>query len=387
MRLGILATYPPTRCGIGRYTSFLVKALRENYPSLRMVILTDQEVGYQSSPGLTVIPCFRAGSFVAREVEDRLRDLRLDLLHVQHHYGIFGFAEDFLNLLRLCPTVVTLHEVHTAEFPEKIALTYEVKDLQRNHYLLGSYASKVIVHSEAMKNALLEFGVEEDKIAVIPHGTLILPSLDRATALEAYDLPPEARVILSFGFVRGDKNEKLLIQAFPRILEEVPEAWLVMAGSVHPLSEKQDRLVADERREITRRFEIRNVRFIEEFIPDERLPLIFSLADLFISLYDQRYREISGALHLGIGAGVPCVVTRVPRYEEIERISPETTVEVGNEEELVRVIVRLLKDEGLRARVAQAIRSYREETSWERIASLHYQLYREVVASSKALCN
>ena len=122
MRCAFLSTYPPTRCGIGRYTSFLVNALLKNSPSLEIFILTDYEVNYNTTSGITTIPCFKAAQFVVDEVVNRLNDLKPDILHIQHHYGIFGFEDDFLNLLSRYATVVTMHEVHTEEFPEKIAL-------------------------------------------------------------------------------------------------------------------------------------------------------------------------------------------------------------------------------------------------------------------------
>ncbi|MCH7913936.1 MAG: hypothetical protein IH856_13015, partial [Deltaproteobacteria bacterium] len=74
-----------------------------------------------------------------------------------------------------------------------------------------------------------------------------------------------------------------------------------------------------------------------------------------------------------------CVVFRVPRYEEIEGISPETVVEVGNKQDLVRVIIRLLRNEELKKQVARSVRTYGEETSWDKIAILHHQVYREII--------
>jgi len=378
MRIGLLSTYPPTYCGIGRYASFLVDALLKNYPSLEVFILTDEEVGSKTTPQIKLIPCFKAGQFTPKKVKAKIKELGIELLHIQHHYGIFGFEEDFLNLLSAVPTVVTMHEVHTEEFPEKIALTYDIRNMQKNHKILGELARKIIVHSDAMKQSLINFGVMPEKISVIPHGTLLLPKIKREIALSTFGLPQEAKVILSFGFIRSDKNEGTLIEIFPEILKEVPDAWFVMAGSVHPLSREKDQVIAEGRRETVRKFDVKNIKFIEEFIPDDDLSLLFSMADLFVSIYDQRYREVSGALHLGIGAGIPCVVTDVPRYEEIKRITPETVVEVGNRKDLSRVIVMLLKDEKLRRRIAKSIKAYARKTSWEKISLLHYQVYSEI---------
>ncbi len=378
MRIGFLSTYPPTRCGIGRYTSFLVDALLRNYPFIEVCILTEEDLELKTTSRMKVIPCFKAGQFTPKKVIAKLKELKLDILHIQHHYGIFGLEEDFLNILSRVPVVVTMHEVHTEEFPEKIALTYDIRKMGRNHKILGELVRKIIVHSEMMKQSLIDFGVSAEKTTVIPHGTLLLPKIKREIALSTFSLPPEAKVILSFGFVREDKNERALIEVFHKITKEVPDAWLVTAGSVHPLTEEKDQMVVKERKEIVRRLDIKNIRFIEEFVPDDNLPTLFSMADLFVSLYDQRYREISGALHLGIGAGIPCIVTRVPRYEEIEKVTPETTVEVGNKRHLERVIVRLLKDEKLRRRIARSIKAYARETSWEKISLLHYQVYRGI---------
>jgi len=221
MRCAFLSTYPPTRCGIGRYAFFLVNALLNNYPSLETFILTDYEVNHNTTSGITTIPCFKAGHFVVDGVVNRLNDLKPDILHIQHHYGIFGFEDDFLNLLSSYATVVTMHEVHTEEFPEKIALSYDIGNLQRNHGILGKLAKRIIVHSETMKQALINFGVSVEKIVIIPHGTLFIPKIKREVALSTFGLPQDARVLLSFGFVRRDKNERILLEVFTEITKEM----------------------------------------------------------------------------------------------------------------------------------------------------------------------
>jgi glycosyltransferase involved in cell wall biosynthesis len=378
MRIGLLSTYPPNPCGIGRYTSFLTNALLKNYPSLEVFILKSYDEEPDVTLGVTPINCFEPGNFKNDEVIKSLDSLNLDLVHIQHHYGIFGFGDDLFELLSRYPVVITMHEVHTEEFPEKVSLFYRLEDLKKRHYLFGSLARRIIVHSEDMKRVLMGLGVQERKISVIPHGTLFIPRIKRENALSVLNLPSDAKIILSFGFIRKDKNEKLIMEAFPKILKEVPEAYLVMVGSVHPLSKEKDEEVVEERKDIISKYNLKNVVFVERFIPDHEFPLFFSMADLFISLYDQGYHEISGALHLGIGAGVPCVVTRVPRYEEIEMTSPEAVVRVGDRDDLVRVIVRLLKEDELRLEIRRRIEKYREETSWDRISELHYQLYNDI---------
>jgi len=58
MRISFLTTYPPTRCGIGRYASFLISALLKEYPSLEIFILTDEELEPIITPQIKIIPCF-----------------------------------------------------------------------------------------------------------------------------------------------------------------------------------------------------------------------------------------------------------------------------------------------------------------------------------------
>ena len=117
MQLAIVSTYPPVSCGIGTYTRYLATELAR--AGCDTTVLTDWESVPQAEATLEVRPCFdRDGDYVGAIVA-AVTDVDPRVVHIQHEYGIFGFDDRFLDLLRELrrrgyPAVVTLHTVHTA---------------------------------------------------------------------------------------------------------------------------------------------------------------------------------------------------------------------------------------------------------------------------------
>ena len=66
----------------------------------------------------------------------------------------------------------------------------------------------------------------------------------------------------------------------------------------------------------------------------------------------------------------------------MEKISPETTFNVEEEDKMIDIILRLLTDKKFKDNVAEKIKKYAEETSWENIAKKHLKIYREVLGLS-----
>src|SRR6185312_14466264 len=89
-----------------------------------------------------------------------------------------------------------------------------------------------IVPSQLTKDRLVKYGVNTP-VEVIPTGIPEPPYLlvSRDETKSRLGLPPYARVLLYVGRLAPEKNLLMLFDAFQEIVAEVPESYLVIAGS------------------------------------------------------------------------------------------------------------------------------------------------------------
>ena len=154
----------------------------------------------------------------------------------------------------------------------------------------------------------------KDKPAtVIPHGHYLPVYPDRLSKGEArklLNLPPDAKVILFFGALRPYKGVEELLAAAQDLSSE--DFLFLIAG--RPLSE-------DYKKQLMRMAgECSHIQFHPWHVPDEKVPLYCSSADLMIL----PYKEIlnSGTAFLALTFGVPVVVPRLGSLKELSQRYP-----------------------------------------------------------------
>lgn len=94
-------------------------------------------------------------------------------------------------------------------------------------------SSHIIVHEEFQKESLLKyFPSEAEKITVIPHGVRQCERIQNAK--EILEIA-NRKVVLLCGYFRESKRFDLAVDIFPRIVEQVDDALLLIAGKLRGL--------------------------------------------------------------------------------------------------------------------------------------------------------
>ena len=382
MKICYVSTYQPQHCGIADYTDNLCQALLEGTKDTSITVAAEYDSSPLETERLTCIPCFRRGEGYAENILRVIYKIKPDIVHIQHDYSVYGLSEEFLNFLwRLkVRKVVTMHEVHTPETPEKVS--YGLENLPVNHKRLADLSDMLIVHSRGMSLWLRNYGVDGKKITIIPHGTPNIPVGEPSIAKRSLGFSELDKIILSFGFIRHFKNDQLLIRAFKDVAAHISNVKLVLAGGLHPYSSKIDMEEASRRRILVESLGLNeHVKLIEKYVPSEDIPILFTSADVFVFLHDQPFMEVSGALHSAFGACKPIVATSVPRFGEVGEVSPQTLIKPGDREGLVKVLIKILTDEGFADDCRRRVAEYAALTSWSRVAMQHYNLYKQLYKS------
>src|SRR5574341_371990 len=115
-RIGFIGNYLPRRCGIATFTTDLCEAIATEYTATTCIALpvNDIEAGY-AYPTRVRFELAEKDIDSYRRAADFLNLNNVDLVSLQHEYGIFGgrAGSHILALLRelRMPIVTTLHTV------------------------------------------------------------------------------------------------------------------------------------------------------------------------------------------------------------------------------------------------------------------------------------
>jgi L-malate glycosyltransferase len=221
---------------------------------------------------------------------------------------------------------------------------------------------RVVCNSHAAAARLMDQGLSQGKIAVIPNG------LPEAAFSETRPSLPRSGKILRVGLIArmNDpvKNHAGFLRTAAQLIHRCPsvEFLLVGAGPLRPeLEALASQLGLGSR-----------VNFL-----GERRDIPGLLASMDVSVVFSHSESLPNVALESMAAGVPVVATRVGGNPEIVR-DGETGVliEPGDEEGLARALEQLMAQEPLRATIAQNARKFaRSNFTLDRVTRQYEELY------------
>jgi glycosyltransferase involved in cell wall biosynthesis len=229
-------------------------------------------------------------------------------------------------------------------------------DRALGRYVLGACDGLVVMSDQVRRD--VEALVPEVPLRQVAHPVYDVfgEPVPRAEARARFGLPPEAPVLLFFGFVRRYKGLHVLLDAMPRLLARVPDACLVVAGEFY----------ADEAALRAQAAPLgAAVRFDADYIPDEAVAHYFGAADVVVQPYVSATQ--SGVAQIAFHFGRPVVTTDVGGLAEIVP-DGEAGLVVPPEDPaaLAAALVRFF-EEGLAARLEAGVLREREKYTWDRL--------------------
>ncbi|AKB50007.1 Glycosyltransferase [Methanosarcina barkeri str. Wiesmoor] len=213
----------------------------------------------------------------------------------------------FAGLLNKPKIIIEFHEVvdpfEESILPIRLYSKITGKLLRKN---LDAY----ITHSESDKELVAKrYSISPEKIHVIPHGLYDQYGelLDIKEARRNLSIKDDF-VILSFGLIRKYKGTPYLIRAFeqlpPKILEK---SRLLIVGEIwEDRKELLDQIKASPFHD--------KITLVDEYVPDEKVNLYFSAADVVVLPYLRASQ--SGIAHIAMSFGKPVVVSEVGGLKE-----------------------------------------------------------------------
>lgn len=330
----VTGSAPPDPCGVGDYTALLASALQKAGLGVEVFCQRDWTLN---------------GSIRALKKLVLAKD---SLVHMQ--YPTVGYKYSLGPQLSMVAKqgIVTVHE---------FSLAHPLRKLSLLPFTLR--ARRVVVTSEFERDAIVRrMPWAQDKLRIIPIGSNIGQTY--STYQEREDM------VVHFGLIMPRKGLEDFIE-FARLLRARNCNWkLLIIGKVAPRQETYAKSLMTSAAPY-------GVQWILDTDAEDAFKLL-AKAGLGYFPFPDGASDRRGSLKAALAAGLPCITTFSDQTStELAQIVALRATPQDAVEEAARLMVA--KDE--RLVMSEGNRRYSLRFSWERIAALHIQMYRELLGT------
>jgi glycosyltransferase involved in cell wall biosynthesis len=299
-----------------------------------------------------------------QEAAEFLNFNNIDMVCLQHEYGIFGgpAGGHILHLLRglKMPVVTTLHTVLREPNPNQLMVMEEVAEL----------SDRLIVMSQLSSQFLQEiFKVPGSKIDMVPHGVPDLPFLDPNFYKDRFGVEGKA-VLLTFGLLSPNKGIENVILAMPQILSKHKNVVYIVAGATHPhILRREGDTYRASLQALAKEVGVESqVIFHDRFVSPEEMAEFIGAADIYITPYRYEEQVVSGTLAYALGAGKAIIST--PYWHAIELLDDRrgALVPFQNPGAIANKTIELLDTPALRHAMRKRAYVFARDMVWKRVA-------------------
>lgn len=286
MKIVLVGTAYPLRGGIAHYISLLhdslvrhghdvhVVTFSRQYPKFLFPGKSQEEKGDAGNPIESIQIIDSVNPFSWRKTGKVIAELEPDMIIFKFWIPFFAPAYGMIartakKYLRKkgkrCKVVFIADNVIPHE--------KRIGDIRFTHYAFMP-VDYFIVQSDAVERDLniVKPGAKYIKLAH-PIYNIFGESIDRAEARKELGIPPDAPVILFFGYIRKYKGLDILLRAMPEMLRSLPELRLIIAGEFYSNEEEHKKLIAELK------IPAKNLVLATDYIANDKVALYFSGAN------------------------------------------------------------------------------------------------------------
>ncbi|MDR5710445.1 MAG: glycosyltransferase family 4 protein [Armatimonadota bacterium] len=373
LSIALLSTYPPRECGIATFSRDLAQGLREWGVRPLVVAMNDENGVYRYGP--EVVGEIRENCREDyRSAALRLNQERVDVVNVQHEFGIFGgdWGEELMELLDHLerPVVTTLHTVlsNPPAKPRQIIRT------------LCRRSAAVVVLSPSAVDLLEErYGVPRSRVRMIWHGVPVVERVPRAEAKARLGLE-DRWVLTTFGLVSPGKGIEDVLDALPSVARVFPNVLYLVLGETHPnLRRREGEWYRNMLMERVQRLGIQDlVRFENRYMEDGELIGYLQATDIYLTPYLNPDQIVSGTLSWALACGCAVVSTPYRYAQDVLSNGRGVLVPFRSPAAVAAAVIDLLSDPVRRERMGERTWRFAQQMHWPAVTQAYVTLFREV---------
>jgi glycosyltransferase involved in cell wall biosynthesis len=380
MRIAVVGNHLPRQCGIATFTTDLCDAIADEFGAagVFVVAVNDPQSGY-SYPARVRFEIRESDLSSYQAAADFLNSNNVDLVCLQHEYGIFG-GKRGSHVLRLLqhlkvPVVTTLHTVLREPDVDQLIVLQEI----------AARSDRLIVMSQHSSQFLQDvFRVPAGKIDLIPHGIPDLPFAEPVLHRDSLSAQGEV-VLLTFGLLSPNKGFETVIRALPRILSRHRNVVYVIAGATHPhVRRREGDRYRFQLQALAKELGVEeNVVFHNRFVSPQEMASLVGSADIYVTPYRYEAQAVSGTLAYALGAGKAIISTPYWHAAELLADGRGELVPFEDPAALADVAIELLDNQAAREAMRRRAYLYARHMVWDRAAQSYMQTFVRASAGRK----
>lgn len=237
---------------------------------------------------------------------------------------------------------------------------------------IDNQADMVVVQSTEMRQEVAErFGVPEEKIVMAYDGVntgVFKPGERDPELVQRFGIPKDKKTIVYLGGLSPHKGVDILLEAFPKVLKEIPNAYLLLMGYPHE----------DEYRAKIQAMGLSASAQVTGRVPYEEAPRYLTLGDIAVAP-KRSQTEANGKIYNYMACGLPTVAFDTMVNRDILGELGVYVSGLNDAKALAERIIWLLKNDEARRKLAEQVRAKAvKDYSWDNVAK------RLLVAYEKA---
>lgn len=371
-----VASFPPRECGIATYTEDLIKALNDKFENsfqIAVCALENDAEKHEYPKRVKYVLNTQNKEAYNTLANNINNDNQIKLVVFQHEFGFYAEnAADFISLLKsVNKTKITVF--HTV-------LPRVDETFKKNVQEIAEYSDEILVMTQSSSSILSdEYGIDEEKISVIAHGTHLVAHTDKHFLKEKYGFS-NRKILSTFGLLSSGKSIETTLDALTTVVNTKPDVLFLIIGKTHPgvvknEGEKYREFLEEKVR--TLKLE-KNVKFINKYVKLDELLEYLQLTDIYLFTSKDPNQAVSGTFSYAASCGCAIISTPIPHAAEFLSDDCGIVIDFQNSKQMSEAINRLLFDIQLRNNLKLNGLHKIVSTAWENSAIAHASLFSKI---------
>ncbi len=388
MKIVIISSWPPTRCGIATYSADLVSALKQNKHQVDIIC----KIG-NNNKDKNIYPILDLNDpYWPYKITEQILKLKPDIVHLQHEFALYTQVADkkckivrpadsfkvgellFRLVTKNIPTVTTWHSLYQKMLLEEVEY----------YKLFMNLIDANIVHLDFQKKVLRDYYkiVPEKLINVIPHGTWI-PKINQTKEKlrNQFNLPQDKFIFGMQGFLAITKGFERVFEIWPEFAKKYPNAHLVYAGDARPGSISAQDYKKKFLKVYNRIKDKSSITLINKILTNKEYPELLKTFD--VAIFPYRFASQSGNLSKAYGLGLPIIVSDTPGLVSSVKKSKAGLI-FKNDKDLFKYMEKMINNPQLVKKLSKKSYNYaKKEINWLSVAEKHIQVFKQAINKQK----
>lgn len=381
LSIAYISTYVPKKCGLATFTHHLRGAVSRSKggdsTDIVVAMCNPDELDAYREPWQLPLLKQEAGDY--RAIADELNRSKVQVVSLQHEFGIFGGEAgshllEFLDRLKK-PVVTTFHTVF--ETPPEPYASVQAAIAERSECIH-------VMNRKAIGYLHQHFRISPEKIAFIPHGAPVPNRRERhqARRQQGWD---NRKVLFQFGLLSRSKGIESLLRALAKAVNAVPDLLYIIAGQTHPEVKKHEgEAYREELLALIEELGLEHhVKMINRYVPEDELVSLISSCDLYVTPYPGLQQITSGTLAYAAGLGRPILSTPYSYAKDLVQGRDELLLPYGDTDAWSAKIIELFTFPELRADYERWMAEIGSSMQWPQVGAQYLGLLERVAANEE----